>query len=122
MKYGILGDGVNLASRLEELNKRYGTSLLVSKAVIDSDLVDVHFVYRPIDFVSVKGRSKGKVLFMHRSVLQLVELSLASALMQHLTAFHSNAQERTFSRFWKHGKRPTRTLKLWNILKSIHRR
>ena len=59
MKYGILGDGVNLASRLEELNKRYGTSLLVSKSVIDANLVDLHFVYRPIDFVSVKGRSNG---------------------------------------------------------------
>ncbi len=31
MEYGILGDGVNLASRLEELNKRYSTNIIISE-------------------------------------------------------------------------------------------
>merc|ERR1712151_103331 len=56
MKYGVLGDGVNLASRLEELNKRYGTELLASEDVITQEGLRDAFVIRPVDLVVVKGR------------------------------------------------------------------
>jgi adenylate cyclase len=57
MKYGVLGDGVNLASRLEELNKRYDTEVLVSEEVIKSqEEVSEAFIFRPVDLVVVKGR------------------------------------------------------------------
>merc|ERR1719382_817904 len=57
MKYGVLGDGVNLASRLEELNKRYSTEVLVSDDVTMQEGVRDRFVIRPVDLVVVKGRS-----------------------------------------------------------------
>jgi len=58
MKYGVLGDGVNLASRLEDLNKRYATEVLISEeALIQQGVADA-FVVRPIDLVVVKGRTK----------------------------------------------------------------
>merc|ERR1712110_581045 len=57
MKYGVLGDGVNLASRLEELNKRYCTDILVSEDVLGHEGVREAFLIRPLDFVVVKGRS-----------------------------------------------------------------
>jgi adenylate cyclase len=44
MSYTVMGDGVNVASRLEGLNKDYGTRLCVSQTV------------RPLDIVAVKGR------------------------------------------------------------------
>lgn len=57
LKYGVLGDGVNLASRLEELNKRYETEVLVSSDTYDSNAVAGAFLARPVDIVVVKGKS-----------------------------------------------------------------
>mmetsp|Transcript_48630 Transcript_48630/g.141726 ORF Transcript_48630/g.141726 Transcript_48630/m.141726 type:complete len:886 (+) Transcript_48630:76-2733(+) len=58
MKYGVLGDGVNLASRVEELNKRYMTEVVVSHDVLDQQGVKEAFFLRPLDRVVVKGRVK----------------------------------------------------------------
>ena len=57
LKYGVLGDSVNLASRLEELNKRYNTELLVTNDTYECGEVSKLFVARPVDIVTVKGKS-----------------------------------------------------------------
>ncbi len=53
--YSVIGDNVNLASRLEGLTKTYGTMILVSGAVKDNIHSD-EFVYRYLDNVKVKGK------------------------------------------------------------------
>eukprot|EP00945_MAST-04E_sp_MAST-4E-sp1_P001046 g1046.t1 len=63
MKYGVLGDGVNLASRLEELNKRYSTRMMISINTRTKQKVTDHFLIRPLDVVAVKGKSKGTAIF-----------------------------------------------------------
>ena len=58
--YTAIGDNMNLASRLEGLNKYYGTSILIS----DSTLAQIkdEFITREVDTVTVKGKSKPVVL------------------------------------------------------------
>jgi len=53
MNYTVLGNSVNLAARLEGLNKEYGTTILVSDAV--QERVEHRFRFQPIASVIAKG-------------------------------------------------------------------
>jgi adenylate cyclase len=57
MSYTAMGDGVNLAARLESLNKQYGTLMLVSTEVERE--ARVAFDFRHLDRVAVKGKRLG---------------------------------------------------------------
>ncbi|MBQ2528762.1 MAG: adenylate/guanylate cyclase domain-containing protein, partial [Treponema sp.] len=60
--YSVIGDNVNLASRLEGLTKTYGSMILVSQAVKD-DIGSDEFVFRPLDDVKVKGKAKAVPIY-----------------------------------------------------------
>ena len=56
LSYTAMGDPVNLASRLEGLNKEYSTSIIISQTVLN-ELPD-EFTYRLLDIVVVKGKTE----------------------------------------------------------------
>jgi adenylate cyclase len=54
--YGVMGDHVNLGSRLEGLNKQYGTDILIGENT--AQLIGKAFLLREIDLVRVVGREQ----------------------------------------------------------------
>ena len=56
MDFTSIGDTVNLAARLEGVNKQYGTKTLISGAVYDR--VKDLYLCREIDWLTVKGKTK----------------------------------------------------------------
>ncbi|OIR04616.1 adenylate cyclase 1 [mine drainage metagenome] len=60
MAYTVMGDAVNLGSRLESLTKNYGVHIIVSEFT-KAQVPD--FVYRELDAVRVKGKDKPVTIF-----------------------------------------------------------
>jgi adenylate cyclase len=58
--YTVMGDSVNLASRLESLTKEYGVGILVTENIVKAAPA---FVYREVDKVRVKGKLEGVAIF-----------------------------------------------------------
>lgn len=65
LDYTIIGDNVNLCSRIESLTKFYPCSILISETTLESlkKIETTEFLIREVDTVIVKGKTKPIKLF-----------------------------------------------------------
>jgi len=61
LSYTVMGDNVNLGSRLESLNKYYGTKIIISDTTFQA-VRDMVFC-RELDTIQVKGKSQAVTIY-----------------------------------------------------------
>jgi len=61
LNYTALGDTVNLASRLEALNKTYQTEIIVSESVYKA--CSDKFIFKPLGTVQVRGKHQTTTIY-----------------------------------------------------------
>lgn len=61
LNYTAIGDSVNVTSRLEQLNKNYGTKIIVSEFVYDQ--VKTDYFFRILDRILIRGREEPTCIY-----------------------------------------------------------
>ena len=86
MAYTVLGDAVNLGSRLEGLTKNYGVNIIVSESTKNAI---PEFVFRDLDLVIVKGKNEPVAIFEPVGHKNDLDKSVASELTSYKQALRS---------------------------------
>jgi adenylate cyclase len=98
--YTIMGDNVNLASRLEGINKQYGTNIVISQFTY-ALIQEQSFIARELDSVRVKGKQEPVIIYELRGYgsPDTQTESLLTAFHQGLTAYKQQQWQQAIAHF-----------------------
>ncbi|MBD3307103.1 CHASE2 domain-containing protein [candidate division KSB3 bacterium] len=98
--YTIMGDNVNLASRLEGINKQYGTNIAISEFTY-ALIQDEPFIVRELDSVRVKGKEEPITIYELRGygVCDEPTTRLLHVFSEGLAAYKSQQWEHAITAF-----------------------
>ena len=63
MENTVIGDTVNLASRVEELTKEYGTPIIITAITYQQLVSSTQFLVRQLDTVQIKGKTRVSTIY-----------------------------------------------------------
>lgn len=106
MAYTVLGDNVNLGSRVEGLTKNYGVDILVTE---HTQALVPDWAFRPIDKVRVKGRDQSVML-----LTPIANRDVITDLQKHVIASSSHALDAYWQRDFE------RALTLFTAIAHTH--